>query len=198
VAAGSAGLDALILRLGAVIVRLAAAGATAVKLDAVAGAGDAVALAGAGRGDGRARAAGRGRGEGWDIGALGVVIRVGLVVDGLLGKAGIEGLKGSLLVLSGDDLLGLAGALGLWAADGRWAEGATLREGTALTAGFALGGTGSWDIEGVELAAGGGLGGEFTAGVVGDLIAIEHVVEPVALAWGENRGLEAEGTAPGA
>jgi hypothetical protein len=208
VAAGGAVADLLLLGIGAVGVAGAAAGAAAVELDALASAGDAVAFARAGRGDGgwgRAFGAGRAGRERGHVGAVGVVIGVilGVLIEALLGKAGVEGLKSGLGVLTGNDVGGLAWALGLGCADGRGRERAALGNDARVAAGRALGssggsGLGGWDIEDVQLAAGGGLSGELAAGVVGDLVAIEHVVEPVALTGLEDRGLEAEGTLPGA
>jgi len=211
-AAGGAVAVLLLVGIGAVGVTGAAAGAAAVELDALATAGDAVALARAGRGDGRwGRAVGTGRAgrERWDIRAVRVVIGVifgvvlGVVLEGLLGEAGVEGLKGGLGVVTGNDMGGLAWTLGLGGADGRGRERAALGDDARVAAGRALGGggssgLGSWDIEDVELTAGGGLRGVLAGWVVGDLVAVEHVVEPVTLAWLEDRGLEAEGTLPGA
>jgi len=56
----------------------------------------------------------------------------------------------------------------------------------------------SGDIEDVQLTAGGGLDGGLNAGVVGDVVAIDDVVVPVALAGLEGGGLEAESALPGA
>lgn len=51
------------------------------------------------------------------------------------------------------------------------------------------------DIEDVQGTAGGGLDGRGLTGVVGDVVAIDDVVVPVALA-GLEVALEAEGTLP--
>ena len=57
----------------------------------------------------------------------------------------------------------------------------------------------AWDVEDVELAAGGGFGGEFLGGVVAHVVAVDDVVVPVARAELEGvRALEAEGAFPGA
>jgi len=205
-AAGGAVRVGLILGVGAVRVGRAAAGATAVELDALSSTGDSVALARArgshGRG-GRAVGAGGARGERRNIGAVRVIVRVVILgVEGLSSEAGVEGLEGGLGVVTSNDVGSLAGALGLGGADGRGRDGATLGNDAGVTAGGALGlgrgGLGSGNIEDVELAASGGLDGVLAAGVVGDLVAVEHVVEPVALTGLEDRGLEAEGTLPGA
>jgi hypothetical protein len=206
-AAGSwdAVLWGILLEVGAVRVIWAAAGSTTVKLDAVTSTGDSVALARAVGGDwgwGRAVWAGWAGAEGWDIWALRVVIRVrvGVIIEGLGSEAGVDGLKSSLLVLAGNDVGGLAWALGHWAADGSWGNWATLWDSTGLTAGSTLISSGAglwgWYIEGVELAASGWLSGELAGWVMGDLITIEHVVEPVALTWDEERALEAERSWP--
>lgn len=60
-----------------------------------------------------------------------------------------------------------------------------------------LGGA-SGDVEDVQLTAGGGLGGGLNAGVVGDVVAVDDVVVPVALASLESCVLEAKGALPGA
>jgi len=53
------------------------------------------------------------------------------------------------------------------------------------------------DIEDVQLAAGGRLSGELLGRVMGDVVAIDDVVVPVAGAEFESvRALEAEGAAP--
>jgi len=113
------------------VLRVAAAGATTVELDAVTSAGDAEAFAGA-AGAGRADAGGAGAvggaaGEGWDIRVIIGVIRVHV----LLGKAAVELLKGGLVVLGVDDLAGLAGALGLGGSDARGRKSAALGNGTS-------------------------------------------------------------------
>jgi len=203
----------LVLRRAGLIIREAAAGTTAVKFDTVAGAGDAVALAGAagaGAGDGGwgGRVGGAG-GEGWDVRVgIGVVVGVGLLrIDGGAGEAGGERLDGGGLVVAGNDVADLIGLRGLGALDLGGREGATLGDvggDAAGLAGGALGGSGSslggtglggGDVEDVELAAGGGLGGELAGGVVADVVAIDDVVVPVALALFE-RTLETEATLP--
>lgn len=204
----------LILRRAGLIIREAAAGTTAVEPDAVAGAGDAVALAGAagaGAGDGGwgGRVGGAG-GEGWDVRVgIGVVLGVGVLgVDGSAGEAGGERLNGGGLVVAGNDVADLTGLHGLGALDLGGREGATLGDvggDAAGLAGSALGGSGSGlggtglgdgDVEDVELAASGGLGGELVGGVVADVVAIDDIVVPVALALLESSTLEAEGTLP--
>lgn len=118
-AAGGALGVLLLLGVGAVRVAGSTSGTATVELDALTGTGDAIACARAGRGDGRwggAVRAGRAGGEGWDIGA--VRVGLGILIEGLLGEAGIEGLKGGLGVVAGNDVCGLAWALGLGCADG--------------------------------------------------------------------------------
>ena len=207
-AAGGAG-DVLILRLGGAlrVIRGGAAGATAVELDAGAGAGDAVALAGAAgrdRGSG-AWGAGTGAVEGWNVRVdVRVRVRVAVVLEvggGELGGEELDGWGGELL---GGDLAGLVWLDWHWALDAGWGESAALGDaGGALAAGLAVGrlgndGTGlwGWDVEGVELAAGGGLGDGLAGWVVGDVVAVDDVVVPVALALLEGGTLEAEGTLP--
>jgi len=99
-----------------------------------------------------------------------------------------------LSVVAGNDVGSLTWALGLWAADGSWGDGATLWDSAGLTAGSTLVSSagGGWDVQNVELAASGWLSGEFAGWVVADLVTVEHVVEPVALAWDEDGALVAE------
>jgi len=129
-------VDVLVLGGAVGVVRVSAAGTTAVKLDTVTSAGDAVALAGA-AGAARADAAGRagvgGAGdERGNVGALiGVVVRViGVLLEVLLGKAAVELLEGGLVVLGVDDLAGLAWALGLGGDDALGRDGAALSDGS--------------------------------------------------------------------
>ena len=200
-----------VLVLGAALVRLVgelAAGASAVELDAVTLARDSVALAcaaGATRADaGRRGAAGRARrGE---RGHVGVGVRVGVFllgvgVDVLAREVAVELLEGGLVVLRVDDLAGLAGALGLGGDDAAGgnttALGDVLRSAARLAGG--LGGCGSGlggDVDDVQLAASGGLGGVVLGGVVRDVVAIDDVVVPVALALLECGALELEATNP--
>jgi len=179
--------------------RIAAARATAVEADAVAGAGDAEALAGAaagGAGDGRGARAGRGAGAGQGrdirvgirVGVVGVVLKLNLVEPGaeLIEAGGLAG---------GDDVPGLAWLHGLGADDAGGRNWATLGDGAGRLTGMAAGldhGGGGWDIEDVQLAAGGGLDGVLAGGIVRDVIAIEDVVVPVALALLDQGVLEAE------
>jgi hypothetical protein len=65
-----------------------------------------------------------------------------------------------------------------------------------LAGGGGSGGLASWDVEDVELAASGGLGGELAGGVVGDVVTIDDIVVPVALTRLEGGRLEAESTLP--
>jgi len=194
-------VDVLILGGAVGVVRVGAAGASAVELDAVTSAGDSVAFARAARaggGDG-AGAAGVGgaRGEGWDIR---VVIRLGVGLEVLLGKAAVELLEGSLVVLGVDDLAGLTWALGLGGDDALWGKGAALGDVSGGAAGLAVSGGGlgglGWDVDDVELAASGGLGGVVLGGVVGDVVTIDDVVVPVALTLLESGSLELEGADP--
>ena len=202
-------VDALVLG-GAVLRVGAAAGTSAVELDAVTSTGDAEAFAGAAAGagadaGGTARVGGAG-GERWDIGAL-IRVVVGvirLVLDGLSGEAAVELLKGGLVVLGVDDLAGLTWALGLGGDDALWAEGTALGNGSggdaaglAVRAGGGLGGRlGGGDVDDVELAAGGGLGGVVLGGVVRDVVAVNDVVVPVALALLEGGAVELEAAGP--
>lgn len=210
--AGGAGLlGDLGLGLGGAVLVRAAAGTAAVELDALAGTGNAVAFAGAcARGAGHAAgrrggAAGAARGE---RGAVGVIVRlrvgVGLVVvlEGGVAEAAGELSKRGLGVVGLDKVGGLAGALGHGALNSSGGQTAALRHVAGVAAGSALGRAGAgglagWDIEDVELAAGGGLDGELARGVVGDVVAVHHVVEPVALALLQDGALEAESTSPG-
>ena len=202
----------LVLRLGGALgaVGEAAARATAVELDAGAGAGDAVALAGAAgrdRGGGaRGAAVGAAGAEGWDVGLVvgAVVLAVVLGVEVGGGELGGEHLDGRVRELLGGDLAGLVGLDWLWAHDLGWGERAALGDtGAGHAARLAVGldwdglaGLRGWDVEGVELAAGGGLGDGLAGWVVGDVVAVDDVVIPVALALLEGGGREAEGTLP--
>lgn len=67
------------------------------------------------------------------------------------------------------------------------------RGGRLLGRGLLLGGG---DVEDVELAASGGLGGGIDTGVVGDVVTVDDVVVPVSLTGLEATGLEAEGSLP--
>lgn len=200
-----------VLVLGAALVRLVgelAAGASAVELDAVTLARDSVALAcaaGATRADaGRRGAAGRARrGE---RGHIRVGVRVGVLllgvgVDVLAREVAVELLKGGLVVLRVDDLAGLAGALGLGGDDAAGGDTTALGDVLRSAAGLAggLGGCGSSlgrDVDDVQLAASGGLGGVVLGGVVRDVVAIDDVVVPVALALLECGALELEAANP--
>jgi len=73
-------------------------------------------------------------------------------------------------------------ALGL---SGRWGGGGGGRLGDG-------------DVEHVELAAGGGLGGELAGGIVRDVVAVDDVVVPVPLALLQSGALEAESALPAA
>jgi hypothetical protein len=186
------------------VVRVSASRTSAVELDTVAGAGDAKALACAAAATrantaGRARVGGAG-GERWDVGALvGVVLGVGVALHGLVGKAAVELLEGGLVVLGVNDLAGLAGALGSWGDDAAGAESAALGDGGGRdTAGLAVGGRrlSSGDVDDVKLAASGGLGGVVLGGVVRDVVAVNDVVVPVALALLECGAVELEAASP--
>jgi len=229
VAAGAVG-DVLVLGGGAVrvVVGVAAAGATAVDLDAVTLAGDAVALTGARaavRGGGAVAGQGRvGRGA---VGAVrdagaggggGGGAEVGddvLLVEASGAEAGGKLLNGLLVAEVGiEDVAGGVGSHGLGSNDLRGRERAALgdvagalggagalvlggRLGRGL-AGGRLGGLGGLvlgDVEDVELAAGGGLDSGGLAGVVGDVVAVDDVVVPGALASRAVAGV-AEGTLP--
>jgi hypothetical protein len=189
------------------VIRVSASRTSAVKLDTVTSTGDAKALACAAAATrantaGRARVGGAG-GEGWDVGALvGVVLGVIRVfLDGLLGEAAVELLEGGLVVLGVDDLAGLAGALGLGGDDALWAEGTALCDGSggdtarlAVSAGGRR--LGGGDVDDVKLAAGSGLGGVVLSRVVGDVVAVDDVVVPVALALLEGGTVELEAAGP--
>ena len=118
-----------------------------------------------------------------------------------MGKAAVELLKGRLVVLGVDDLAGLAGALRLGRDDAAGGDTTTLGDVLRDAAGFAggLGGSSSGlgrDVDDVQLAAGGGLGGVVLGGVVRDVVAVDDVVVPVALALLESGTLEFEAADP--
>jgi len=54
----------------------------------------------------------------------------------------------------------------------------------------------SWDVEDVELAAGGGLSGVVLGGVVRDVVAVDDVVVPVPLSLSQGSALEFEASQP--
>ena len=217
-ATGGAGL-VLALGLGGALrgVGVAAAVAAAVELDAVAGAGDAVAFAGAagrGRRDGRRGAGVAAAGaEGRDVGAgIGVGVAVvlgvflGVVLDVGRGELGSELRDGGVGEVLASDLAGLGRALGLGRLDLGRGERATLLDERGLAAFLAgslgrwgsgdWGRLGRWDVKGVELATGSGLGDGLAGWVVRDVVAVDDVVVPVALTLLEGLALEAEGTLP--
>lgn len=105
------------------------------------------------------------------------------------------------------ELAGFARFLGLGAFDLGGREGAALGDvggGAAFVPGRGLGGCycccglGVGDVENVEFASGRGLGDGFARWVVRDVVAVDDVVVPVALALLEGCGLEAEGAFPAA
>lgn len=123
----------------------------------------------------------------------------------LVGETAGESLEGSLIVLGVDDLTGLVGTLGTRGSNAGRGEGTALGDGgRADAAGLAgrLGGGSSGllggDVEDVEVAAGGGLGGELAGGVVADVVTVDDVVVPVALTLLESCALELEAADPAA
>jgi hypothetical protein len=188
------------------LLRVAADGTAAVKLDAVALAGDAVALAGA---DGRGAvvaACWDGRGARGDIrpneGRSRVVVGV---VEGGSRKARGELLNGGrLAVVSLDYVTGLVGLDWLGRLDLRGAEGAALGNlwlgGLGGLAGPLLGLGGRFagrDIEDVQVTAGRGLDGRGLRAIVHDMVAIDNIIVPVSLARLDG-SLEAESSLPAA
>jgi len=193
-------VDVLVLRRAVLrVIRVSASRTSAVELDTVTSTGDAKALACAAAATrantaGRARVGGAG-GEGWYVGV--VVGVIGVVLDGLGGKAAVELLEGSLVVLGVDDLAGLTGALGLGSNDALWAEGTALcNGGGGDAAGLAVGagrrGLGGGDVDDVELAAGGGLGGVVLGWVVRDVVAVPGAEKVDGLAVGGSAESEVE------
>jgi hypothetical protein len=204
-AAGATAVDADAIALAGDAVALAGArravrGGGAVAGDRRAGAGAAGAVREAG--------ASRGAVVGTEVvdDVLGVLV---LVVDTGLGEAGAQ-----LILVKVDDVAGGVGRHGLGGLDLGDREGAALgdvagarslgRAGLGRLAargrglgGRSLGGLGSLGgIEDVEGAASGGLDGRLLAGVVRDVVAVDDVVVPVALASLDGGGLEAEGALP--
>lgn len=213
-AGGALGVE-LILGFGRAFRRVgvAAARATAVELDASAGTGDTVALACAAGGSAGDRRWGAGAGaagsEGRDVG---VGVRVGFLVRVLLGVVrlvnGRSGEPGGELLDSraGESLRTQSsagmGLLGLWGLDLGRAEGAALwdiRYAAGRADGLLGGGGGGLargNVEDVELAASGGLDDRVTGGIVGDVVAVNDVVVPVALALLQGLALETESALP--
>jgi hypothetical protein len=214
-AAGGALGVVLILGLGRALgrVRVAAAGATAVELDAGAGTGDAVALtcaAGRSAGD-RRRCAGAGTAgsEGWDVRVgvrviLGVLLRVVRLVNRRGGEPGGELFDGRAGEGLGTQSGAGMGLLWLGRLDLGWAEGAALgdiRDATGRADGLLSGsggdgGLATGNVEDVEFAASSGLDDRVTGGVVRDVVAVNDVVVPVALALLQGLALEAESALP--
>lgn len=208
-AAGAVAVDEDAVALAGDSVALAGAGAAvggrgavAGELAAGAGAVRAVGQVGAGAGDGGAEV-------GDDVlvlvdagGSEAAAQLVLVVVDDLAGGVGRDGL-GSLDLRDGQraalgDVDGQARA-------GRRLAGARGRLGRAGVARGALGRRGRGglgrrlglgDVENVELAAGGGLDGGDLTGVVRDVVPIDDVVVPVALAGLEGGAREAESALP--
>lgn len=183
----------------AALVRVAAPGALAVQLDAVAAAGDAVALAGAAAagalaGDGRRR---RGAAAAAAAGAERRHVRVGLglgLVVLLVVRGELDGgeLGGELLVrvggrvVAGEDLARLAWLDGLGRLDLRRGQSAALGDvggdaargalGLLLVARGVLGLLAGGDVERVQLAAGGRLDDMVLCWVVRDVVAVDDVL----------------------
>jgi len=86
--------------------------------------------------------------------------------------------------------LGRAKGAALW--DVRHAAGRT----DGLLGGSSGGGLARGNVEDVELAASGGLDDGVAGGIVRDVVAIDDVVVPVALALLQGLALEAESTLP--
>lgn len=227
VAAG-VGADILGVGVGARGVVIAAAGATAVEADALALAGDSVALAGAGgavrEGSAVAGDVAGGRRAVAEIGVLiglvvglvdggsrearGEILDLLVVVQNGAGGTGVDGL-GSLDLGDGEratlgDVAGgsagrALGGRGALAAGGGLGGGPAggLAGGRRLAGGGRLAGA-LGDVEDVEGATGGGLDGGLNRGVVGDVVAVDDVVVPVALVGLEGGAGEAESSLPGA
>jgi len=143
-----------------------------------------------------------------------------VVVEAGRGKARAQLLDGGVVKAGIDDLAGGIGRHGLGGLDLGDGQGAALGDidgeagrpvlgrglvlgagvaGRALVGGRRLGRLGrlvGGDIQDVQLAASGGLDGGLLAGVVRDVVAVDDVVVPVALAGLERGALEAEGTLP--
>jgi hypothetical protein len=217
-ATGSLGLVLVVVLGGAVgrVVAVAAAGTAAVEFDTIAAAGDAKALTSAAAAAGaHARGAGAVGGTRGERGHIGAVVRVvvglvvvGLGIEGLVGKAGGQSLERGLVVLGVDDLACLVGALWAWGNDARWRNTAALWDGGSADAAGLAGGALTWcrgrclglsrNVEDVELAAGGGLGGGVLGRVVRDVVAVNDVVVPVPLALLQGGALELEASQPAA
>jgi hypothetical protein len=195
----------------ALLIGVTAAGATAIELDAVAGTGDTVALASAragGAGHGRGGGAGRARAAAGERRAVGVDIRLVVVgfllrlLEGGIAQAIGELLESCLSELGVDNLLRLTWALRARRHDlagldstATWDVAGVAARGTL--AGRAAGRLAGWHVEDVELATGGRLDGVLAGWVVGNVIAVHHVVVPVSLTGSENCVLEAKGSSPG-
>ena len=106
--------------------------------------------------------------------------------------------------LLGGDLAGRVWLDWLWALDLGWRKRAALgNTGGADTARLAvrlddgsLGALGGWDVEGIELTTSGWLSDGLAGWVMRDVVAVDDVVVPVALALLEGGALEAESALP--
>ena len=207
VAARRRGRDVLFLGLGgARRAVVAAAGAAAVEADALALAGDAVALARAGGAvRGRGAVARDGAGRAGAVAEVRVVVRLDLVGGKLLGELidvvvvedGAGGVGGNRLGRL--DLRGRQGAaLGDVPRRRLVARGALVvaRRRRRRLVGLGAGAGRLGDVEDVELAAGGAFDARLDRGVVGDVVAVDDVVVPVALARLQGRAGEAESALP--
>lgn len=111
----------------------------------------------------------------------------GFVVEAGVSEAPAELVDGGRrLVVCLAELAGCVGFLGFGVLDLGGGEGAAFGDvhahalGVALAAvgggGLGRAGFAAWDVEDVEFAAGGGLGGELVGGVVGDVVPVHDVL----------------------
>lgn len=77
-----------------------------------------------------------------------------------------------------------------------WDVGNAARSACGLVGGSGGGGLARWDVEDVKLAASGGLDDGVACGIVRDVVAVNDVVVPVALALLQGLALEAESALP--
>jgi hypothetical protein len=219
--AGATTVDLDTVALAGDAVALAGARAVVGAGGAVAGQGGAGRGAVGAVGQGRARGRHRGRAEvgddvlvetgaaeaGCELLDLLLVVVVG--VEDVLGGMGRHGLGGLDLGDGQGATLGdvdgkVASVAGGAVLPGRGVARRALAAGGGLAAGLVggrgrLGGGGlgvAGNVEDVELTTGGRLGGGVDAGVVCDVVAVDDVVVPVALASLEGRVLELEGALP--
>lgn len=217
VSSSGTSLVCVVLRLAAAFgaIRVPATRASTIELDASTSASDAVAFASTARrsaGDGTwgtavAAAGAERRHIGFHIRVGLVAVLLGVLVDLGSGELGCQLLQSRVLELLRADFPGLLRLVGSWRDDvglGKWTTfGDTTAADAAGVARRRLlrgqGGVGSLaigDIKDVELSLRGGLSDGLARGIMRDVVSVDDVVVPVALALLQCLALKPEGTFP--